>query len=139
MTAVFPSAASQVFPGPSGPAGHKIFSMLLNCESVEEGDASMMICAACNGMGTSDEENGVAPLEKGTLGLFVLFNEAPLPWNDATNDPAKNMLEAEECVVIESTSAAARERPPKGAFDHEPALVSHMATDEAGEVNFPPT
>jgi len=118
MTAVFPLAVSQVFPGPSGPAGHKIFSMLLNCESVEEGDASMMICVACNGMGTSDEENGVTPLEKGTLGLLALFNAAPLPWNDATNDPVKNMLAAEEFIVIENTSAAAPERPPKGAFNH---------------------
>ena len=72
--------------------------MLLDCELVE-GDASMIICAAYNGMGTSNE-NGIAPLEKGTLGLLVLFNAAPLPWNDMTNDPAKNMLEAEEFAVI---------------------------------------
>ena len=113
MTAVFPLAASQVFPGPSGPAGHKIFSMLLDCELVE-GDASMIICTACNGMGTSDE-NGVAPLEKGTLGLLVLFNAAPLPWNDMTNDPAKNMLEAEEFAVIKYFYRCTR-KTAKGCF-----------------------
>src|ERR1700690_3013368 len=70
-----PIGSEPSIPRPSGSAGHKIFSMLLDCELVE-GDASMIICAACNGMGTSDE-NGVAPLEKGTLGLLVLFNAAP--------------------------------------------------------------
>jgi hypothetical protein len=90
-------------------------------------------------MGTSDEENGVAPLENGTLGLLVVFNAVPLPWNDVMNEPAKNMLEAEEFEVMDSTSAAAPERPPKGAFDQESALVFHKATDEPGEVNLPPT
>jgi hypothetical protein len=89
-------------------------------------------------MGTSDEENGVAPLENGTLGLLVLFNAVPVPWKDVMNEPAKTMLEADEFEVMESTSAAAPERPPKGAFDQEPALVSHTATAEPGEVNFPP-
>lgn len=106
---------------------------------MEDGDASISICAACNEMGTSDEENGVAPLENGTLGLLVLFNEVPVPWNDVMNEPAKTILKADEFDVMESTSAAAPERPPKGAFDQEPAFVSHTATAEPGEVNFPPT
>ena len=36
-----------------------------------EGDAS--ICAPSKGIGTKEEENGVAPEEKGTFGLFVLL------------------------------------------------------------------
>jgi hypothetical protein len=87
MRAVFPSAANQLFLGPSGPEGHRVFCILVNPASVVEGDAST--CAPDSGTGTREEENGVAPLEKGTLGLLVLFNDDPLPWNDVMKEPAK--------------------------------------------------
>jgi hypothetical protein len=110
--------------------------MLVNPVSVDEGEATT--CALDSDTGTREEENGVAPLEKGTLGLLVLFNAEPFPWNDVMKEPAKNTLDEEELEVIERTSAAAPERPPKGACDQEFAFVSHTATDEPGEVNFPP-
>lgn len=137
MTAVFPSAANQVFPGPSGPDGHSAFCISVNPVSVLDGDAST--CAPDNGTGTSEDENGVAPLEKGTLGLLVLFSGAPVPWNDAINEPAKNRVDADELDVMERTSAAAPERPPNGGRDHELEFMSHTATDEPGDVNLPPT
>ena len=96
------------------------------------------MCALDSGTGTRDDENGVAPVENGTLGLLVLLS-VPLPWNDAMNDPAKNMLEAEELDVMDNTSPAAPANPPKGALDQELAWGSHTATDDPGDVNFPPT
>lgn len=137
ITAVLPSWASQLFPGPSGPEGHSMFWILLKLGSDEDGDAS--ICALERGTGTRDDEKGVAPVENGTLGLLVLLSVVLLPWNDAINDPAKKMLEAEELDVMDNTSPAAPARPPKGALDQELALVSHTATDDPGDVNFPPT
>lgn len=135
-TVLPPSAASQVFPGPSGPEGHNIFWILLKLGSDDDGDASMS--AFESGTGTSDDEKGVAPVEKGTFGLLVLLRAVWLPWKDAMNDPEKNILEAERFVVIERTSAAAPARPPNGAFDQEPDFASHTATEDRGEVNFPP-
>lgn len=137
MTAVFPSAANQVFPGPSGPDGHNAFCILVNPASVLDGDAST--CALDSGTGTSEDENGVAPLEKGTLGLLVLFSGDPVPWNDVIKEPAKNSVDWEELEVMERTSAAAPERPPNGGLDHEFEFRSHTATDEPGDVNLPPT
>lgn len=137
MTEVHPSAANQEFPGPSGPAGHNAFCILVKPASLLEGDAST--CAPDNGTGTSEDENGVAPLENGTLGLLVLFSVDPVPWNDVINDPAKNIVDAEELEVMERTSAAAPDKPPKGGFDHVLVVISHTATDEPGDVNFPPT
>ena len=63
-----------------------------------EGDAS--ICAPSKGIGTKEEENGVAPEEKGTFGLFVLLTTVVLSPNEVINEPAKNKLSAEELVVV---------------------------------------
>lgn len=111
--------------------------MLLKLELDDDDDA--ITCALPRGMGTREDENGVAPLEYGTLGLLVLFNAEPLPWNEAMNDPDKKMLDADALVVMERTSAAAPLKPPNGAADHDFAFVSQTATAEPGDVNLPPT
>jgi hypothetical protein len=113
-----------------------MLSMLEKFGSEEEGDAS--ISALCNGIGTSDEENGVAPGENGTLGLLVPLIVILLP-KFVMNEPAKKRLEAEELVVMDRTSPAAPPKPPNGGADHEFALVSHIATDDPGEEKRPPT
>lgn len=137
-TAVFPSAANQELPGPSAPAGHKMLEMLLNCESVDEGEPKT--CAFWRGRGTREEVNGVAPGEKGTLGLFVPLTMAvPFPWNDVMNEPAKKRLDSEELVVMERTRASAPVKPSNGGFDHDAAFTSHTATADPGDVKLPPT
>lgn len=68
-------------------------------ESDDEGAGSTS--TSSRGTGTRDDENGVAPGEKGTFGLFVLFTEPP--WKLVTKDPAKNRLDWDEFEVIEST------------------------------------
>lgn len=91
-------------------------------------------------MGTRDEENGVAPGEKGTFGLLVPFETTePLPWKEVMKEPAKKRLASDEFVVIERTVDCAPETPTKGGFDHEPDLISQRATDEPGDVKLPPT
>ena len=102
-----------------------------------EGDAS--ICAPSKGIGTKEEENGVAPEEKGTFGLFVLLTTVVLSPNEVINEPAKNKLSAEELVVMERTSDDAPDSPPNGGADHKFALVSQTATACPGDVNDPPT
>lgn len=130
------SAPNQVFPLPSDPDGHRIFSTFVKPASVEEGDASMS--ASCSGTGTREDEKGVAPAEKGTLGLLVPFKTAfPLP-NDVRNEPEKNKLASEEFVVMEVTSAWAPETPPNGALDQVPALGSKMAMACPGDEKLPP-
>jgi hypothetical protein len=137
MTAVFPSAANHVFPGPSGPDGHRILLMLLKPAS--ELEASPSTSAPVNGTGTRDEENGVAPDEKGTFGLFVLLVETePFPEKEVTKEPAKRRLEPDELVVMASTSASPPDRPPNGGADHDDVFGSQTATASAGEVNLPP-
>ena len=81
----------------------------------------------------------MAPEEKGTFGLLVLLITDPLPPNEVINEPEKNRLVEEELVVMERTSAAAPERPPKGGADQELAFVSQTATAFPGEVKVPPT
>lgn len=73
--------------------------MLVKPESSVDGEP--WTSALCNGMGTREEENGVAPAEKGTLGLVVALRE-PVP-KAVTKEPAKKMLLLEELVVIELT------------------------------------
>lgn len=93
------SAASHVFPLPSGPAGHRIFWISPKPAWDDEGAPS--IWAFCKGTGTREEENGDAPAEKGTLGLLVPFKTAfPSP-KAVTKEPVKNMLDSEELVVME--------------------------------------
>ena len=93
------SAASHVFPLPSGPAGQRIFLMSLKPACDDEGAPSTW--AFCKGTGTREEENGDAPAEKGTLGLLVPFKTAfPSP-KAATKEPVKNRLDSEELVVME--------------------------------------
>lgn len=136
MTALLPSRANQELPEPSSPAGHKMLETLSNPDSVVDGEAS--ICAFCRGTGTSEDENGVAPDEKGTFGLLVLLIEiVPLP-KEVTNDPAKNKLECDELVVIESTSAFEPDSPPNGGADQDEEATSQTATERAGEVKLPP-
>lgn len=108
-----------------------MFDILLKEGSVDEGEPCT--CAASRGTGTREDENGVAPWEKGTFGLFVVFNTEPFPLKDARKDPAKKRLAWEAFVVIDKTSAAAPVRPPKGGADHDDAFVSQTATAEAGE------
>ena len=55
------------------------------------------------------------------------------------NEPAKNMLESDEFVVMEKTRDWAPERPTKGGGDHKPDLGSQTATAWPGEVKLPPT
>ena len=136
ITAVDPSAANQVVPGPSSPDGHRILLIFENCGSSVDGDAVMS--APSSGMGTKEEENGVAPDENGTFGLFVPLIVVLLP-NAVTKDPAKNRLDADEFVVIERTSALAPESPPNGGGDHVFEVVSHIATALPGDEKEPPT
>ena len=62
----------------------------------------------CSGMGTSEDEKGVAPAENGTLGLlFVLLRtivvfELDAP-NDVINEPEKKRLASDALVVIDVT------------------------------------
>jgi hypothetical protein len=87
-------------------------------------------------MGTSDEENGVAPGEEGILGLLVLFNAVEFAAKEVRNEPAKNRLLSEEFGVIERTSP---EKPLNEGADHKLDLMFHTATDEPGDVKCPPT
>lgn len=137
MTALFPSCASQVLSGPSGPAGQRIVWMLLYSGFVDEGAAS--ISAFCRGIGTSDDENGDAPGEYGTLGLLVLLTDVVFPAKDVTNEPAKNKLDEEIFWEIEKTWAFAPDSPLKGGADQVFDLVFQTATDEPGDEKLPPT
>ena len=95
----------------------------------------------CNGMGTSEDEKGVAPAENETLGLlFVLLRtivvfELDAP-NDVINEPEKKRLASDALVVIDVTGPL---RPPNGGADQEEDLTSQTATPRAGLVNEPPT
>ncbi len=111
--------------------------MLLNPVSVLEGDA--VIWAFPKGIGTRDEEKGVAPVEKGTLGLFVSLSGCELLPNNVTKDPEKKRDDCEELVVMDDTSADAPESPPNGGADQDEEPVSQTATAGEGEVNCPPT
>lgn len=108
--------------------------MLSKPSCVVEGDAS--IWTLSKGTGTSDDVNGVAPAEKGTLGLLVPFNVTGLVLlpNEAMNEPEKNRLLRDEFEVIDNTSAAAPDRPPNGGADHDDDLTFHTATEDAGDV-----
>lgn len=57
----------------------------------------------------------------------------PLP-KAVMKEPAKNRLASDEFVVMDRTSEAAPERPPKGGADHEEDEGSQTATDGAGDV-----
>jgi hypothetical protein len=115
-----------------------MFSMLLNWGSDVAGAPSDSVPAFCNGMGTSEEEKGVAPDENGTLGLLVELMGEPLPENEVMNEPANKRLDAVEFSVMERTLASAPESPPNGGADHDLVFGSYMATAEDGVVNFPP-
>lgn len=134
--ATLPSAASHVFPGPSAPAGQRMDFISPNCESLEEGEA--LTSALLRGMGTRDDENGVAPAENGTFGLLEPVRFPPLPWKEARKEPATKTLEPDELEVMEDTWAPAPDTPEKGAFDHEPAFGSQTAMFAPGEEKAPP-
>lgn len=136
ITGLNPSLASHVCPGPSSPVGHKIVLISLKFGSSDEGAAS--ICAPCKGIGTREEENGVAPGENVTFGLLVPLTVMLLP-NAVMNDPEKKRLDADEFVVMERTSLEPPPNPPKGGADHEFESVLHIATDDAGDEKRPPT
>lgn len=89
-------------------------------------------------MGTRDDEKGDAPEEKGTFGLLVPLIAVPFPTKLARKEPAKKSESVDELVVMDSTSAAAPVRPPKGGADHDFALASYTATAELGDENLPP-
>ena len=102
-------------------------------------DGRASIWAFARGTGTRDEEKGVAPAEKGTLGLLVpLSTIEPLP-NAVMNDPEKSRLDWEALATMERTSAPAPARPPNGGAAQDLDCVSQTATAEAGDVNLPPT
>ena len=104
--------------------------------SDEEGFGSTS--TSSRGTGTRDEENGEAPEENGTLGLFV-----PLmlpPWKLVTKDPAKNRLESDEFEDIESTRPLLfAGSPPNGGADQEEDEGFQTATNDDGDENSPPT
>lgn len=106
-----------------------------SCEVEEDG----LTWALVKGTGTNDDEKGVAPEEKGTLGLLVpLRTLEPLP-NAVVKEPAKIRLDCDALAVIECTSPPAPDNPPNGAADQDDALVSQTATEGDGVVNCPPT
>lgn len=80
----------------------------------------------------------MAPVEKGTLGLFVKLS-VELPSNEVKNEPAKKRLCRVVFVVMDSTRDPAPDRPEKGGADQEDALVSHTATSDPGKEKVPPT
>ncbi len=54
----------------------------------------------------------MAPEENGTFGLLVeLTTVVELLPNDVVNEPAKNRLDVDEFVVMDSTSEAAPDKP----------------------------
>ena|ERR1700731_2189801 len=137
MTAVVGAWANQEFPGPSGPEGHNVTKMLLNCGSRDEGDPETS--ADCRGIGTSEDVKAVAPEEGGRLGLLELTMAGePSPAKALTNEPAKKRLDPAGLVVMEFTWAEAPANPPKGGPDQEDAVTSQMATEVPGEVKWPP-
>ena len=90
------------------------------------------------GIGTRDEENGEAPEENGTLGLFVPL--IPPPWKLVTKDPANNRLDSDEFEDIESTRPLLfADSPPNGGADQEEEEGSQTATNDDGDENSPPT
>lgn len=137
ITAVDPAGPNQLFAAPSGPVGQRMLDMLPNGSDVADG---CCMAEAGMGMGTREEENGVAPAEAGTLGLLELLNTAePLPTNEVTNEPAKNRLLSDELVVMDRTRPSPPARPLNGGADQEDALGSHTATAVPGVVKLPPT
>lgn len=90
------------------------------------------------GTGTRDEENGEAPGENGTLGLFVLLISPP--WKFVTKEPVNNRLDSEEFEDIESTRPLLfAGSPPNGGADQEEDEGSQTATSDDGDENSPPT
>jgi len=73
------------------------------------------------------------------LGLLVLFSAVAFSAKEVRNEPVKRRLFSEELGVIERTSPAAPVKPLNEGADHELDLVSHIATDEPGDVKCPPT
>jgi hypothetical protein len=73
------------------------------------------------------------------FGLLVLFNAVAFTAKEVRNDPANSKLLSEELGVMERTSPAAPEKPLNEGADQELDLVSHIATDEPGDVKCPPT
>jgi len=67
-------------------------------------------------MGTSELENGVAPGEYGTFGLFWPL-ESGEPWKDVMKEPAKNRLVPDAFIAIELTWSWAPVRPVNGGDD----------------------
>jgi len=88
-------------------------------------------------MGTSELENGVAPGEYGTFGLFWP-SESGEPWKDVMKEPAKNRLVPDAFIVIELTRSWAPVKPVNGGDDQEPDLILKTATAWAGDVKLPP-
>jgi hypothetical protein len=115
-----------------------MFLILLNCESVDDGEPSTS--AFMRGIGTRDDENGDAPGDGGTFGLLELFKFGPPgPWNEVVKDPVKNKLESDELPLMDRTLGFEPVSPPKGGFDHVDDPISQKATLDPGEVNWPPT
>lgn len=136
MKGIEPSAANQLFPGPSTPKGQSVFLMSLKPACDDDGDPS--ICTFSRGIGTRDDEKGDAPGEYGTFGLLVPLRAVPLP-NEATNEPVKKRLLPDGLGPIDLTSDWAPVTPRKGGLDHDPAFTSKTAIEPPGDENSPPT
>ena len=136
ITAVPPSTPNHDCPGPSSPVGQRMLRISRKSGSDEEGLGSTSTLS--RGTGTSDEENGEAPEENGTLGLFV-----PLilpPWKLVAKDPANNRLDWDEFEDIESTRPLLfADSPPNGGADQEEDAGFQTATNDDGDENSPPT
>lgn len=136
MTAVVPSIANHDCPGPSSPVGQRMLRMSEKLGSDDDGAGSTSTVP--KGTGTRDDENGEAPGENGTLGLFVPLTE--LLWKLVTKEPAKNRLDWDEFEDIASTSPLlVVGSPPNGGADQEEDEGFQIATNDDGVENWPPT
>lgn len=135
ITAVVPSRANHDCPEPSSPVGQRILRISWKLGSDEEGGGSTSTLS--RGTGTSDEENGEAPEENGTLGLFVPLTP---PRKLVMKDPANNRLDSDEFEDIESTwPLLLVDSPTNGGADQEDDEGFQTATNDDGDENPPPT
>ena len=136
ITAVVSSKANHDWPGPSSPVGQRMLRISWKSGSDEEGAGSTSTFS--RGTGTSDEENGEAPEENGTLGLFVPLITAP--WKLVRKDPVNNRLDSDEFEDIESTRPLLlADSPPNGGTDQEEDEGFQMVTNGDGDEKSPPT
>jgi hypothetical protein len=64
----------------------------------------------------------------------VLFSAVAFAAKEVRNEPVKKRLFSEALEVMEKTSPPSPMKPLNGGADQELDLVSHIATDEPGDV-----